>query len=129
MRKILLVFMGFVVSLLLLTTNGQAGYVITQLTDNDYVDTSADINDNGYIVWAGHDGHDLEIFLYNGSTITQITDNEYDELELEANDNGYIVWSRTDQTVENNNTNFLIFYTFIQYYKYHVINTVSFTKT
>ncbi len=43
MRKILLVFMGLVLSLLFLTTTGHAGYVVTQLTDNDYQDWSPEI--------------------------------------------------------------------------------------
>ena len=38
-------------------------YVITQITDNSYEDSDPQINDNGYVVWFGSDGSDLEIFL------------------------------------------------------------------
>jgi len=87
-------------------------YNITQLTNNSHNDHSPQINNNGYVVWCGHDGHDDEIFLYNGSTTSQLTDNDYTEAFFydgstvtqvtdndsiydhypQINNNGQIVW-------------------------------------
>ena len=49
-------------------------YQITQLTDNDLVDTLPQISGNN-IVWRANDGNDDEIFFYDGNNIIQITDN------------------------------------------------------
>lgn len=47
--------------------------------------------DNGNVVWAGEDGNDTEIFLYDGSEIRQLTDNDYDDVSPKICD-GQIVW-------------------------------------
>jgi len=51
-------------------------YTIKQLTDNDFIDGSPHINNLGQVVWAGFDGHDYEIFLYDGVQIIQISNND-----------------------------------------------------
>ena len=48
-------------------------YTITQLTDNDFMDGSPHINNLGQVVWSGFDGHDYEIFLYDGVQIIQLS--------------------------------------------------------
>ena len=68
------------------------GYTITRLTDNNYVDGSPNINNHGQVVWSGFDGHDYEIFLYDGTNIIQLTDNERNDRRPHINDNGQIVW-------------------------------------
>lgn len=55
--------------------------------------------DNDQIAWAGWDGNDYEIFLWNGASIQQITDNELDDYEAQLN-NGQISWT---QTLDNGN--------------------------
>ena len=54
-----------------------ADWQITQLTDNTFDDQNAKIS-GGYAVWEGWDGHDWEIFFYDGS-VTQLTNNDYDD--------------------------------------------------
>jgi hypothetical protein len=65
---------------------------LIQLTDNDYDDTNPSLNPDGQVVWSGSDGHDFEIFLYDGTTIIQLTDNDYDDKKPQINPSGYVVW-------------------------------------
>ena len=44
----------------------RASGTITQLTENNYSDTSPQINANGDVVWQGYNGSDSEIFLSLG---------------------------------------------------------------
>ena len=67
-------------------------YTNTQLTNNDATDGSPHINNLGQVLWSGFDGHDYEIFLYDGSKIIQLTDNERNDRKPHINDNGQIVW-------------------------------------
>jgi hypothetical protein len=67
-------------------------YTIKQLTDNDFIDGSPHINNLGQVVWSGFEGHDYEIFLYDGSKIIQLTYNERNDRKPNINDNGQIVW-------------------------------------
>ena len=55
-----------------------ADWQITQLTDNTYDDQNAKIS-GGYAAWEGWDGHDWEIFFYDGA-VTQLTNNDYDDI-------------------------------------------------
>jgi hypothetical protein len=71
-------------------------HIITRLTDNEYDDEPPQINASGHIAWVGFDGHDKEIFFYNGTGITQITDNEYDDWGPRINASGYVVWIGSD---------------------------------
>jgi hypothetical protein len=64
-----------------------------QLTNNNTQDSFPNINNNGYVVWAGYDGNDDEIFLYNSSKTIQLTDNDYKDIFPDINDNGYMVWA------------------------------------
>jgi hypothetical protein len=67
-------------------------YMIKQLTDNDVIDGSPHINNLGQVVWSGFDGHDFEIFLYDGVQTIQITNNDDEDLHPVINDNGQVVW-------------------------------------
>lgn len=67
-----------------------------KVTDNAYDDKYPQINDFDHLVWQGFDGHDYEIFFYNGSSIIQLTDNEYDDLEPFINANDHVVWKGHD---------------------------------
>lgn len=64
---------------------------LLQLTDNSLNERSLQINDNGSVVWAGYDGHDYEIFRYDGSTV-QLSDNEYNDYAPKINNNDLVVW-------------------------------------
>jgi len=48
--------------------------------------------DDGQIAWAGWDGTDYEIFLWNGESINQITNNAQDDYEAQLS-NGQIAWT------------------------------------
>ncbi len=76
------------------------GYTITRLTDNNYVDGSPNINNHGQVVWSGFDGHDYEIFLYDGVQIIQLTNNEYLDFIPDINDKGQVVWVASDNQDE-----------------------------
>ena len=67
-------------------------YTITQLTDNDATDGSPHVNNLGQVVWSGFDGHDYEIFLYDGVQIIQLSNNDDTDLRPVINDNGQVVW-------------------------------------
>jgi len=68
---------------------------ITQLTDNDVIDGSPHINTVGQVAWSGFDGHDFEIFLYDGLQTIQITNNDDEDLHPVINDNGQVVWEHS----------------------------------
>jgi hypothetical protein len=55
-------------------------------------DEYPDINDSGHVVWQAGDGHDDEIFLYDGSAIIQLTDNWHDDQYPKINNDGHVVW-------------------------------------
>ena len=61
--------------------------------------------DNGQIAWAGWDGNDYEIYLWDGANTTQITDNSVNDYEAQLN-NGQIAWTG----VEANSTSFDVFF-------------------
>ncbi len=67
---------------------------ITQLTNNNQFDGFPKIS-NGLVTWYGYDGHDYEVFLYNGNNTIQITDNEYDDMYPSINSRGQIAWTST----------------------------------
>jgi len=73
------------------------GNAITQLTDNDYNDSSAMINSNGQIAWTGAIGNvDREIFFYDGANIIQLSDNNFDDSQPWINSSGRIIWTASD---------------------------------
>jgi len=67
----------------------------TWLSGNDLY---PQINQNGYVVWQGEEyvsndnTHDLEIYLYNGSSKKAITNNNLGDYKPQINKNGLIVW-------------------------------------
>ena len=67
-------------------------YTIKQLTDNDSTDGSPHINNLGQVVWSGFDGHDYEIFLYDGVEIIQLSNNDDTDIHPVINDTGQVVW-------------------------------------
>jgi hypothetical protein len=66
--------------------------LLSQLTDNDFNDHSPQINPSGFVVWHGHDGHDDEIFLYDGTRVSQLTDNNHYDEYPQINPSGQVVW-------------------------------------
>jgi len=73
-------------------------YNLTQLTNNNYYDTHAQISTTGAVVWAGKDGQDYEIFLYKDTNqeIVQLTNNLLDDAYPKINSSGYVVWHGKD---------------------------------
>lgn len=58
-----------------------------------------DLNDNGQVLWMGHDGTNYEIYLYSNGTNIQITDSDnVDSFSFapQMNNNGQIVWAELD---------------------------------
>jgi PEP-CTERM motif len=47
------------------------------------------------VVWQQYDGHDYEIYRYDGSTISRLTDNDEDDVAPDVS-NGHIAWIRGD---------------------------------
>ena len=45
------------------------------------------------VAWQQYDGHDWEIYLYDGSTIKQLTDNDVDDTVPDVS-NGHVAWYR-----------------------------------
>ncbi len=76
-------------------TPSHSQFTITQLWSSDTHPSNLHINDNGYVVWDGHDGSDFEIFLYDGTTTTQLTNNGSGEEDYSPhlNNNGHVVWA------------------------------------
>jgi hypothetical protein len=71
-----------------------APWRITQLTNNSHDDRDPQVSGSS-VVWSGSDGHDREIFLYDGDSITQITDNERDDLSPKVSGSN-VVWYGSD---------------------------------
>ncbi len=67
-----------------------AQYYTTQLTNRDNVKGNPQISGNN-IVWNGSDGHDSEIFFYNGSTVTTLTNNGRPDYYPQVSDDN-VVW-------------------------------------
>ena len=65
-------------------------YQVTQLTDNNLVDTIPQISGNN-VVWRANDGNDDEIFFYDGNEIIQLTDNDLFDVGHGISGNN-IVW-------------------------------------
>ncbi|MEK6714494.1 MAG: alpha/beta fold hydrolase [Candidatus Omnitrophota bacterium] len=49
----------------------------------------------GQVVWRGWDGHDYEIYLYDGKQIIQLTNNNYNDYDPQIH-NGQVVWRGYD---------------------------------
>ncbi len=94
MLKTILNFIVVIGVILCISNIVLADYQTTRLSDDS--GDSPQINDNGYVVWRGSDGHDSEIFLYNGSNTTQLTDNDNFDDTPQINNNNYVVWEGHD---------------------------------
>jgi formylglycine-generating enzyme required for sulfatase activity len=70
------------------------GPEIIRLTNNSHDDREPRIS-GCRVVWHGWDGHDNEIFLYDGAKTTQLTDNSYDDINPEISGDD-IVWQGSD---------------------------------
>lgn len=68
-----------------------------------YGSKSENINANGHIAWSASDGHDSEIFFYNGHEIIQITDNDVNDIYPKVNLSDQIGWSSKYYTAYNLN--------------------------
>ena len=90
LKKLLLVIAA--IPFFCATSAVAAIYLTDQLTDNDYDDRNPQINDNGYLVWQGYDGNDIEIYLHDGFNTIQLTDNDHEDRNPQIYDNGYVVW-------------------------------------
>ena len=78
-----------------MTAFAQGSWVITQLNANTGNGIRPRI-DGGYVVWQGHDGHDFEIYLYDGTGVTRVTDNESSDTSSMIN-GGSVVWYGYDE--------------------------------
>ncbi|MEM9271340.1 MAG: carbohydrate-binding protein [Cyanobacteria bacterium P01_F01_bin.143] len=69
---------------------------IFSLTDNNFSDYNPEISGNN-VVWAGYDGNDNEIYLYNYNDgfVVQLTDNDTDDNSPQIFGN-QVVWSGYD---------------------------------
>ncbi len=70
-------------------------YTVTQLTSNSYYDRYPQIH-CGQVAWQGYDGHDWEIFLYDGSKTIQLTNNNYNDRYPKIH-NGQVTWQGSVQ--------------------------------
>jgi hypothetical protein len=41
---------------------------VTKISDNNFDDSSPQINENGDVVWSGYDGTNLDIYYFDGTT-------------------------------------------------------------
>jgi hypothetical protein len=64
---------------------------IQRMTNNSTDDKDPSLY-NGTIAWSGWDGHDYEIYYWNGTTTQQMTDNFYDDTSPSLY-NGTIAWA------------------------------------
>lgn len=64
------------------------------LTINATVDASPDL-DGDLAVWVGSDGHDREVFLWDGITTRQLSNNDFDD-DAPSVDGGQVVWRSWD---------------------------------
>ncbi|MBN2218091.1 MAG: hypothetical protein JW719_12020, partial [Pirellulales bacterium] len=107
---------------------GGVPYVI-QLTNNDTDDRFASLYDTGAsvnVVWVGTDGHDDEIYLYNGATdadgtptVIRITSNAYDDHDPQVSDS-LITWWADDG--EGDNEIFVLDLAYVDNPRPHIIN-------
>jgi hypothetical protein len=71
---------------------------ITNLSNSSGIDETPDVNDDGWVVWRGHDGHDYEIYLKKPGGVPQkISNNDHNNDSEPSIDNyGNIVWRGYD---------------------------------
>ncbi len=69
--------------------------VTTQLTDNEFEDAVERLSGKR-IAWKQFDGHDWEIFLYDGIRTERLTDNDYDDGDGLRISESYVAWTTND---------------------------------
>lgn len=74
-----------------LAVPAEAGWRITRLTDQDCVNSYAQISGTN-VVWHCSDGNDYEIFLYDGSSVIQLTNNDTGDHDPRVSGSN-VVWS------------------------------------
>jgi hypothetical protein len=65
---------------------------VLRLTQSTAPDLNPRINSAGQVVWEAYDGHDTEIFLWNGGSVQQLTDNDRNDYGASLNDAGQVAW-------------------------------------
>ena len=88
-------------SLFLATNSFAASYTVTQITDNNYYDEYARLNERGDVVWASWvDANDpgWTVFEYSAETkiTTQVSANNAFFDSHQVNNNGDVVWMASD---------------------------------
>ncbi|MFX0139307.1 MAG: hypothetical protein ACFFDN_37045 [Candidatus Hodarchaeota archaeon] len=98
MKRALAILLSSIVSIVVIISisSAQTTYKTKQITDNLNNDYYPEINNNNFIAWNGDDGHDLEIFLYNGIEISQLTDNYINDTSVHLSDNLCLAWMGND---------------------------------
>lgn len=94
MKRLLVLLLGCVLLATFLNSAVAYEFDTTQLTFNETNDHSPTVYNNT-IAWKGWDGHDWEIYYWEGDSIIQITDNESDESDPSLYD-GTIAWRGWD---------------------------------
>jgi len=70
-------------------------WTIIQLSNDNYENYQSCAVSGVNVDWDGWDGHDTEIFLYDGIKVTQLTDNEYGDYRPQISGSN-VVWSGGD---------------------------------
>ncbi len=94
MKRLLVLLVGCFLSVTFLNAPVAYEFDVTQLTINETNDHSPTVYNNA-IAWKGWDGHDWEIYYWEGDSILQITDNTIDESDPSLYD-GTIAWRGYD---------------------------------
>ncbi|GEM_PF-2680483 len=103
MKKLLSVA-SLLVFVFIRSANSAPLYTITQLTDNNYGDTTPFINDSGQIAWSGGSNYyaDYNLFFYEGGNTTQLTlATGKGNYIGDMNSSGDLIFSRSDSNWNN----------------------------
>jgi len=65
-----------------------------QITDNEVDDRADPVCCEGKVAWSGWDGHDYEIFYWDGVSVEQVTNNDVDDIEPSMH-GGWIAYTTT----------------------------------
>ena len=68
------------------------------LSNNDYEDWHPYINNEGTVVWMGHDGTSWDIYSapFDGSTVVNLSSGPTDNTHPRVDDNGHVAWQGYD---------------------------------
>jgi hypothetical protein len=96
MRKSLITA-ALAIATLFFSATSSHSWTIIQLTDNEYSDRNYQVNSSGQVVWEGYDGHDWEIFVFDGiDPPERATSNSDDDTNPQISDSGWVVWEQND---------------------------------